>query len=250
MYSQRLVRREIVRVQKLNIRTIKRSDYNLPKNITLDIIRYEALKLKNLRTYRKSIKPFPQDPLIQAKFNRKIKLFKKYISFARFRGNYIDCDKGDMRYVADYNSKESIALVKVDSWINYSRRYGTWVKMSGLVLKDKDSGQFRFLRVGPDITNIDDALSYIKPSEVKKAEKEGKKIIRQGDIYFIPQKTWNLSKLAGTNHKVIKEKNKVLVCHETHGNLTLETPHKALQQIIVANVSFRRGGGRISGHAD
>jgi len=260
MYSQRQVRREIVRVNEFLISKVKRKNYNLPRQVTLNNIKNEILNLSELRDFRKKAKP-KEDILLTNRHDRFDKVMEKYISYARFYGNYEDMDEGDMRYVAEYSGEERMALVKVNSWINYTRSYGTYVRMTGLVLFDKDSKQYRFLRVGPNVNSIISALEYIKPAEVRKAEAVGKEIKRQGDIYFIPQRTWNLNSLSGTNHNIIyngekwdgKTKlngNPVTISHPTHGNLVLDIPHKAVQQIIVANVSFRYGGGRISGHAD
>ena len=261
MYSQREVRRELVRVGNYNIHKLRRADYNLPKTVKLSTLKMELELLLKLREYRKKIKPPYLNQFVVAKFNRRESVTQKYIKFATFNGNYNDKYEGDMRYIADYWPKKCMALIRVDSWINYTKRYKTYVKMAGLVMKDMDDGRFRFLRVGPNVKSIEEALDYIKPAAVRRAEEEGKNIKRQGDIYFIPQRNWNLNVLRRTNHKVIyKDKEwdfvtplngeKVIISHATHGNLILETPHKALQQIIVANTGFGNGGGRISGHAD
>jgi hypothetical protein len=189
------------------------------------------------------------DPLILQSQNRWDRLMKIYLRAANFAGNTVDRDNGDLREIADYNSQKRMALVRVNGWGNYSSRYGAFLRKAGLVLYDSDSSAYRFLRVGPDIETIDEALEYIKPAAVKRAESSGKRVLRQGDIYFIPQKTWNLRALDGTNHQPVEENEQIIIRHPTHSDLILESPHKAVRQILAHNGSFG-GAGRRSGHAD
>lgn len=211
------------------------------KEINKEIDR--QFEIVNIRGKKRST-----DPLIKNKRDRQEKVYFKYISYANFSGNYIDRDQGDMRFVSDYDPVNRMALIRVDSWINYSSRYGTYRKMAGLVLFDRDSQEYRFLRVSPQINTIKEAIEYIKPAAVKKAEDQGKSVIRQGDVYFIPSKKWDVEGL--DNHVPLYENNKVIIKHPTHTPVILETPHKAVQQIVVKNTHFREGGGRIAGQAD
>lgn len=191
------------------------------------------------------------DILILAKNNRLNKVKDKYLSFAVFAGNYYDRDSGDMRRVYQYDGKRRMALIGVDDWVQYTKRYGTYVHMRGLVLFDEDSETYRFLRVGPKVRSINEALDYIKPAVVKKAEDEGKYVIRQGDVYFVPSRTWNMKNIIRTNHHVkIQEDGSCIIDHNTHNPVILRTPHKAYRQMIVQNTHFKNGGGRAAGHAD
>jgi hypothetical protein len=188
------------------------------------------------------------DPLLINKNNRYDRIYKKYVSYARFVGNYWDREYGDMRFVSDYDGKNRMAVIRVEGWINYSRRYGTFRKMSGLVLFDRDSKEYRFLRVSPKITAVKEALDYIKPAAVKEAEAKGKEVIRQGDIYFVPARKWSVDNLG--NHRAEKMGDTVIIKHPTHPPVVLDSPHRAYQQMTVQNTAFSNGGGRASGFAD
>lgn len=191
------------------------------------------------------------DPLLAAKRTRLGRVKQKYLLHAEFSGNYQDRDKGDMRFVSDYDGKRRMAVIRVDSWVQYSCRYGTYRRCAGLVLFDEDAQEYRFLRVGPDIETIDGALEYIKPAAVRKAQKAGKRVVRQGDMYFVPARKWNLTALRGTNHFTVERQDGGWdIEHETHPTVSLTSPHRAYSQLIVRNGGFGHGGGRSAGHAD
>ena len=72
--------------------------------------------------------------------------------------------------------------------------------------------------------------------------------IRQGDMYFVPARRWNLRELERSNHTPVQlENGSVQVTHPTHPSVLLDGPHRAYQQVLVAN-GWGRGGGK--GHAD
>jgi hypothetical protein len=212
----------------------------------------EEITRQNKIYVNRSIRKHKTDILLINKANRLSKVKAKYKSYALFSGNYHDRDSGDMRYVASYDGKRRMALIKANGWCQYTRGYGTYINMCGLVLFDEDSQEYRFLRVGPNVTTINEALEYIKPADVRKAESQGKYVIRQGDVYFVPSKKWNMNNILGTNHKVefSEDKKTCIIDHNTHNPVVLTSPHKAYRQMIVQNVGFRSGGGRVAGHAD
>lgn len=156
------------------------------------------------------------------------------------------------RYLSewDYSPHKRMALFKVDDWVEYSRNETWHVELSVLVIYDRDSGNYNAIRVSPRCLSIDTALSYLKPAEVIKAETAGKKILRQGDMYFIPQTRWNLSEMVGSNHTVEIQRGRsgffdkwdsseklngkpIYIVHPHHKTLKLTSPHKVRQQITV-----------------
>ena len=156
--------------------------------------------------------------------------------------------------ISEYNPQKRMALCEVDDWVKYSRRTTWHVTIKVLVIHDRDTNNFEGIRVSPKCYSIDDALEWIKPAEVKKAEARRVKVKRQGDFYFIPQRTWNLNQLARTHHEIwmqwgrnqayylvsVNEKLNgcpITITHREHGNMKLNSPHKAVQQKTV----FRRG---------
>lgn len=160
--------------------------------------------------------------------------------------------------MVEYAPRRGMALLGVDAWVKYSRNSNWYVKNRVLVLKDRDSGEFNAVRVSPQIEKITDALEWLKPAEVKAAEKSEKRILRQGDMYFIPQRIWNLNELRHSNHTIEIQSGRngafyrypfddielngkpVYIRHPHHKTLKLTAPHKVRQQITV----FGRG------HAD
>ena len=129
------------------------------------------------------------------------------------------------------------ALVRIEGWAQYSRKFGArYTRVVVLVVYDHDTHTRRALRVGPSVETIDEALEYLKPAAVKRAEAEGKKVLRQGDFYFVPSKRADYSALAGTRH----EFRDGVVYHPEHGALALPGPCRAYRQLVVVGGS-RRG---------
>lgn len=156
--------------------------------------------------------------------------------------------------IYDYSPKKRMAVIGIDQWINYTKKERHHANASALVMFDKDSRTWNAVRIPPDICYIKNVLESLMLAEVNHAMAKGRKIKRQGDIYFIPQRTWNLSELMGTNHtpwEIIGRNNameqlnysrswngwflvkQVVVCHPHHNPLLLDGPHKARQQITV-----------------
>lgn len=206
------------------------------------------LEIKRQEEVAKARKSAQQMRKMRSNTDRLNDIKQRYISYARFAGNYIDRDDGDQRWVIDY--RPGYALVGVDGWINYSRSYGTYVTMRGLVLIDRDTGEYRFLRVGPNVSSIDEALDYIMPAVVRKAKDRGQEVIRQGDVYYIPTRKWDLRAIDGTDHIAGQEGDSYVITHPHHPTITLNSPHSAYRQILVRNTRFGPGGGRAVGHGD
>lgn len=136
-----------------------------------------------------------------------------------------------------YNGALTTAVVHYEGWVEYSRRHTHYRKASVLVLLDMDSLEWRSIRVRPHITDLSEALDSIMPVAVRRAIEADKDVKRQGDIYFVPQRTWNLSALDEWSHRSYRVGDGVVVGHEEHGALCLDTPHKAYNQ-----VQFNAGG--------
>lgn len=95
------------------------------------------------------------------------------------------------------------------------------------------------------------ALIQVQAEFRKRAKEAGKEVVRQGDMYFVPARKWNLDALRGTNHFTVERQDGGWdIEHETHPTVSLTSPHRAYSQLIVRNGGFGRGGGRSAGHAD
>jgi len=88
-------------------------------------------------------------------------------------------------------------------------------------------------RVPCSIQTIEDAISFLTPSEVKKAIEAGKKVLRQGDFFFVEMaKKGNLDALLASNHKPVETKRGLSIRHPEHPALMLpaNTAWKAVQR--------------------
>ena len=188
-----------------------------------------------IRQERAANRPLSQEDLaraLQARTVGRIKDRYRDAALATITRNFEGCEVH-----TSLDLSRAIALVTVEGWAQYSRRFGArYTKIVVLVIYDRDTHTRRALRVGPSVETIDEALDYLKPAAVKRAEAEGKKVLRQGDIYFVPAKRPNYADLAGTRHEV----RDGVVYHPEHGTLILPGPHRAYRQMAVVGGS-RRG---------
>lgn len=116
--------------------------------------------------------------------------------------------------------KEILAIVNMSGWCQYSRTQGYYIDRSALV--GKDDGQWFSTRIPSTITDVKEAMEWMKPAEVKRAEKEGRKVFRQGDIFLV--ETINPPRVDQSfgDHQVRYENLKTVVEHPEHGQLTLD----------------------------
>lgn len=133
-------------------------------------------------------------------------------------------------HIIDYDRKQRLWLLSASGWCKYSSRAGTWHR-SGAWLAghdpDQPSGYF-CRRVPASCSTVTDALVWLQPAEVKKALAEGRKVIRQGDVYLIEMKRGdNLSALP-RNHTWNRDTRAVE--HPEHGPIHVPYPVKAVPQ--------------------
>ena len=105
------------------------------------------------------------------------------------------------REIADRKKKPSLWLMRAVYYAEYSRREGWWV--SATYLAGHSDKQDWAVRVPSTMTTVEQALSWLTPSPVKKALEKGKDVYRQGDIYFVPMKLphHDLSVLLNSRHR-------------------------------------------------
>lgn len=90
-----------------------------------------------------------------------------------------------------------------------------------------DDGSTFVERVPPRVKSVREALAWMRPAEVRKAEQEGRQVYRQGDVFFVELRT-KARKITDyslpANHQV-EVNGKVLVKHYEHSTLELPHPH-------------------------
>jgi len=187
-----------------------------------------------IRQRRAANRPLSQEDLARAMQTRTVGRIKdryKEVALASLTRNVSGCEVH-----TSLDLSRSIALVTVEGWAQYSRRFGArYTKIVVLVIYDRDTHTRRALRVGPSVETIDEALEYLKPAAVRRAEKEGKTVLRQGDFYFVPSRRPNYLALSGTRH----EFRDGVVYHPEHGALALPGPCRAYRQMAVVGGSCR-----------
>jgi hypothetical protein len=118
------------------------------------------------------------------------------------------------------SGKGILALVKLDGWVQYSRATGYYVHRAWLVGKDVDSGWFD-IQVSSKCETVEEALDFIKPAAVKKAERENRAVFRQGDIYFVEMKKKCTIGEIPSGHYPSKNSFGWSIEHKEHGILCL-----------------------------
>lgn len=101
----------------------------------------------------------------------------------------------------------------------------------------------------PPVSSIEEALGWLKPAEVKKAEKEGRLVLRQGDVFFVELKSkrknifdyYKEGKLP-RNHIPVEENGKIYIKHHEHSHL--ELPHPYFKPVVRKTLDVFIGRGR------
>jgi hypothetical protein len=105
------------------------------------------------------------------------------------------------------------------------------------------------VRVPGTIKTVQKALVWITPAAVRKAQREQKKVLRQGDLFFIPLRIYDddMNALWGTRHTSLRTPQGVVISHPQHPALTLPSINKtnygwlAVQQKQLGNYGERVG---------
>jgi len=185
-------------------------------------------RIWQIRQARAANRPLTQADLVQAMQARTIERIKSRYTNAALSIIKRNIDGCAVRTSLDL--ARAMALVTVEGWAQYARRFGArYTRGVVLVVYEHDTRTRRALRVGPSVRTIDEALDYIMPAAVRRAQAAGVKVLRQGDVYFVPARRGDYSALAGTRHEV----RDGVVYHPEHGTLALPGPHRAYRQMAV-----------------
>jgi hypothetical protein len=96
----------------------------------------------------------------------------------------------------------------------------------GTFLISITKNQASFNRVPYSISDVESALNWLKPSEVLKAEKEKRQVVRQGDLYFIEMKKTNNWKNLDSSHAMTENETDYIITHNQHKSLVLSKRKK------------------------
>jgi hypothetical protein len=123
-------------------------------------------------------------------------LRNRYAAVIQSRGGETWIENNQLETIEHGNG---FTLLACEGWRQYSRSYGKRFAQLAYLCGMDDNGPWA-VRVPGNIKNIAAAVDFIEPAAVKTARNEGRKIIRQGDVYFIEQARDNMSALEGTRH--------------------------------------------------
>ncbi len=118
------------------------------------------------------------------------------------------------------------ALIRRSGWCQYSRSCGWFVNRLFLVGRDRDSGWFT-VKVPSTLNTVEEAIEWMKPADVKKAESDGRQVVRQGDIFFFQTKRNPKNGLISpdSSHQIRKTESGYEIYHFPKGE------HDALQLV-------------------
>lgn len=75
-------------------------------------------------------------------------------------------------------------LLHAEGWAEYSRAVGNY-RASLSILGGFDDNGLWAVRVPGTISTVADGLAWLKPAAVRKAEEDGKRVLRQGDVWIV-----------------------------------------------------------------
>jgi hypothetical protein len=135
---------------------------------------------------------------------------------------------------SDIKGKERVWVLHWSGVIEYSRKEQWKGRVSYLC--GHSDGHDWAVRIPGTIDDCDSALDWLVPAVVKKAEK----VVRQGDIYFIPSKRADMTAIEGSRHQVSEFKYGFRVDHPDHPTIKLKGHGwKAVRQTQMASHGSR-----------
>lgn len=151
--------------------------------------------------------------------------------------------EGEGGTVTDYDPKRRLWVVSAEYRYHYSNRAGDWW-VGASYLCGHDDGQYFAMRLPKGITKIDEALAWITPAEVRKAQEQGRWTARQGDVWLIGLKAGkdNVAGIRWTRHEWRSDSRTLE--HPEHGMLSVPEGIKAVKAVRITQMasSGRRSG--------
>lgn len=145
--------------------------------------------------------------------------------------------------VEDYDPDRRMWVVNVERRHHYSNAFGDWWVRASWLAGHDDSGYWA-VRIPGTILLIDDALDWITPAAVRKAEAEGRQVLRQGDVYIAEKKRGpDHTRDLPWRHQWDAETR--TLSHPQHPDIAIPFPFRAYAQRQLTSTSAgagRRGG--------
>jgi hypothetical protein len=144
--------------------------------------------------------------------------------------------------ITDRQPKERLALLHVEGWKYYSRKEGSHHAHLSYLCGMDESGPWA-VRVPGTLTMVSEAVLWITPAAVRRAQANGKRVLRQGDVYVVEtirDQSWNLEALP-FSHRWNPETR--ILSHEGHGDLHVPFPCHFYRQIVLEMEMGHAGRG-------
>lgn len=93
-----------------------------------------------------------------------------------------------------------LTLLGCDGWRQYSRRFGARPASLRYLCGRDDNGRWA-VRVPSTCDSVGDVVRFVEPADVQRARADGRRILRQGDVYLVEQRIDNFDAVAGTRHR-------------------------------------------------
>lgn len=144
--------------------------------------------------------------------------------------------------------RDGLTLLRAEGWRHYSKAFGARRATLAYLCGRDDNGLWA-VRVPGTITSVVQAVERVEPAEVRKAREDGKRVLRQGDVYAVerardaadqsdlpPRHTWDAA-------------TRILRHDDGHGDL-----HVPFNAKFIAQSTLRMGRldpqGRRTGRGD
>lgn len=130
--------------------------------------------------------------------------------------------------VTDRDVENRLWVINASAKYHYSNRFGDWWNNASW-LAGYDEGQLFAVRVPSSITTVEEALSYMKPAAVYNAERDGRWVGRQGDVYAVEKMAGedNTEAIRYTRHSYNKETRELT--HPQHKTMRIPLNVKAVR---------------------
>lgn len=142
--------------------------------------------------------------------------------------------------LADHDRKTATWLCVCSYRYEYSKRFGEWWQNAAYLCGKDDSGYWA-MRVPSTCESVADAITWAYPAAVRKAQAEGRRVWRQGDILAVELKSGkdNTDALRGTRHTF---RDTRYLVHPEHNPVRLPQSPVRFFQIRQISGSSRRAG--------
>lgn len=108
---------------------------------------------------------------------------KNYLVKITPNTSYRECNLQAGR-ITDYDKTQKLWIISCSKYLYTYKEYKD-IYRDAMWLCGRDDGHIFVHQIPSTITKIEDALAWIRPAAVDKAIKAGKKVLRQGDIWFV-----------------------------------------------------------------